>query len=182
MTRINETDIQVSATDKVLGRASVGAGPAEEITMTAAGRALVDDADASAQRSTLGLGSGGIGGWLTSATSLGARYDFGFLNDDTATGVVVGISSGMVALLVGNSVAASNGLVFCRTLATVDAGIIVQAGGSTVAIVAGDGTLSGTTGPDGQLNIRMDSSNGGRIWIENRTGALRAYTMYLYPR
>lgn len=47
----------VSATDKLLGRSTAGAGDIEEITCTSAGRALLDDADASAQRSTLGLGS-----------------------------------------------------------------------------------------------------------------------------
>jgi hypothetical protein len=47
----------VSATNKVLGRSTVGAGDIEEITCTAAGRALLDDADTAAQRATLGLGS-----------------------------------------------------------------------------------------------------------------------------
>jgi len=47
----------VSATDKLLGRSSSGAGDVEEIACTAAGRNLLDDADASAQRTTLGLGS-----------------------------------------------------------------------------------------------------------------------------
>lgn len=47
----------VSATDKILGRSTAGAGVVEEIDCTAAGRALLDDADASAQRTTLGLGS-----------------------------------------------------------------------------------------------------------------------------
>jgi len=47
----------VSATDKLLGRSTAGAGDIEEITCTAAGRALIDDADATAQRTTLGLGS-----------------------------------------------------------------------------------------------------------------------------
>lgn len=47
----------VSATDKLLGRSSPGAGNIEEIPCTAAGRALIDDADASAQRTTLGLGT-----------------------------------------------------------------------------------------------------------------------------
>jgi len=48
----------VSATDKLLGRSSAGAGDIEEITCTAAGRALLDDADAAAQRTTLGLAIG----------------------------------------------------------------------------------------------------------------------------
>jgi hypothetical protein len=47
----------VSATDKLLGRSTAGAGDVEEITCTAAGRALLDDADATAQRATLGLGT-----------------------------------------------------------------------------------------------------------------------------
>jgi hypothetical protein len=47
----------LSATDRLLGRSSSGAGPAEEIACTAAGRALIDDADAAAQRTTLGLGN-----------------------------------------------------------------------------------------------------------------------------
>jgi hypothetical protein len=48
----------VSATDKLLGRSTAGAGDIEEITCTAAGRALLDDASASAQRTTLGLAIG----------------------------------------------------------------------------------------------------------------------------
>lgn len=45
----------VSATDRLLGRSTAGAGVVEEIVCTAAGRALIDDVDAAAQRTTLGL-------------------------------------------------------------------------------------------------------------------------------
>lgn len=47
----------VSATDRLLGRSTAGAGDVEEIVCTAAGRALIDDANATAQRATLGLGT-----------------------------------------------------------------------------------------------------------------------------
>lgn len=45
--------LQMSATDKLLGRSTAGAGNVEEIACTAAGRALIDDADTAAQRTTL---------------------------------------------------------------------------------------------------------------------------------
>jgi hypothetical protein len=51
---LKKTD-NVSATDKVLGRVTAGAGTIEEIACTAAGRAILDDASAAAQIATLGL-------------------------------------------------------------------------------------------------------------------------------
>lgn len=58
----------VSATDKLLGRSTAGSGDVEEIALTSAGRALIDDADAAAQRTTLGLGTAATltaGAWDT---------------------------------------------------------------------------------------------------------------------
>jgi len=45
----------VSATDRLLGRSSSGAGDVEEITCTSFGRSLIDDADAAAARTTLSV-------------------------------------------------------------------------------------------------------------------------------
>jgi hypothetical protein len=47
--------VAATATDKLLGRSTAGSGNFEEIACTAAGRALIDDTDATAQRATLGL-------------------------------------------------------------------------------------------------------------------------------
>jgi hypothetical protein len=62
-----------TATDKVLGRSSSGSGNGEEITLTAAGRALIDDADAAAQRTTLGLGTLATQSGTFSGTSSGTN-------------------------------------------------------------------------------------------------------------
>ena len=45
----------VTVTDRILGRQTAGAGTVEEIICTAAGRAILDDADAAAQRTTLNV-------------------------------------------------------------------------------------------------------------------------------
>ncbi len=55
--------VTFSATDKILGRASAGAGAAEEISCTAAARSVLDDASVSAMVDTLfGASSSGTGG------------------------------------------------------------------------------------------------------------------------
>jgi hypothetical protein len=84
----------VSATDRLLGRSTAGAGVVEEITCTAFGRSLLDDATASAARTTLGLGtiataaSGDYlpigGGTLTGTATISAAA--GAMLNLTATG------------------------------------------------------------------------------------------------
>jgi hypothetical protein len=64
----------VSATDKLLGRSTAGAGDVEEIACTAAGRALIDDADAAAQRVTLKVPTDQMGTGSGVATLVGVAH------------------------------------------------------------------------------------------------------------
>lgn len=50
--------LSASTTDVLFGRSTAGAGNGEEVACTSAGRALIDDASAAAQRTTLGLAIG----------------------------------------------------------------------------------------------------------------------------
>lgn len=99
----------VSATDRLLGRSTAGAGVVEEIICTAAGRALLDDADAATQRTTLGAlaasggtatnltlsgtltagGGNGTNGQVLTSTGTGVQWSNAFngitISDDTST-------------------------------------------------------------------------------------------------
>jgi hypothetical protein len=94
----------VSATDKILGRSTAGAGSVEEISCTAAGRAILDDVDAAAQRTTLGLvaiASSGSASDLTTGTVGTARLATGtadattFLRGDQTWATPPGAGSGI---------------------------------------------------------------------------------------
>ena len=91
----------VSATDKILGRSSALAGDVEEITCTAAGRALLDDAAASDQRTTLGLG--------TLATQSGTFVDWtnATSNFYTTGKISVGVGNETTVVIGGTSYNAS---------------------------------------------------------------------------
>lgn len=73
--QVTYTKIQnVSATDRLLGRSTAGAGVVEEIPCTAAGRALLDDANAAAQRTTLGLGTAAVEGYTVGSWTPVANF------------------------------------------------------------------------------------------------------------
>jgi hypothetical protein len=103
----------VTATDKLLGRSTAGAGGVEEITCTAAGRALLDDADAATQRATLGLGAIAIGtGAWTDGSSFSGTSSGTNTGDQTITltGAVTGSGSGSFATAIATNAVTENAI------------------------------------------------------------------------
>jgi hypothetical protein len=76
---------QVSATDRLLGRSSAGAGNVEEIICTSYARSLLDDADAASARTTLSLGVVATGDTINTAL----LEDESVTSDKLASGSVV---------------------------------------------------------------------------------------------
>lgn len=116
----------VSATDKLLGRQSAGAGDVEEITCTSAGRALLDDVDAAAQRTTLGLGTlatqNGTFSGTSSGTNTGDQNIFSTVAVSGQSNVVADSTSDTLTLANGGSIA-----------------ITTDAGSDTITIGVSDG-------------------------------------------
>jgi hypothetical protein len=103
-TKLGVAALGLTATDKIIGRFSSGAGTAEEITLTAAGRALLDDADAATQRATLGLGTLSTQTGTVSGTHSGSSSGTNTGDQTiTLTGDVSGTGTGSFATTIANS-------------------------------------------------------------------------------
>jgi hypothetical protein len=160
----------VSATDKVLGRSTAGAGVVEEITCTSAGRALIDDVDASAQRTTLGLGtlatqSGTFSG-TSSGTNTGDQNSFLTIAVSGQSDVVADSSSDTLTLVAGSNITIT-------TNATTDT--------ITIAATAGGGS-GDVVGPASSVDnavARFDGTTGkliqnSAVTIADTTGDITA--------
>ena len=103
-TKLSVGALGLTGTDKIIGRFSAGAGAAEEITLTAVGRQLLDDATAADQRTTLGLGTlatqNGTFSGTHSGTSSGTNTGDQTI---TLTGDVTGTGTGSFATTIAES-------------------------------------------------------------------------------
>lgn len=161
--------IQQVASGVLLGRASAGSGNIEEITLTAAGRALLDDADASAQRTTLGLGTLATQNGTFSGTSTGTNT-----GDQTITlsGDVTGTGTAGFSTTISNDAVTTVKILdsAVTTAKIVDSGVTAaKLSDNSAAIVAG----STPTG-DGDFI--------GQQWLNTNTGVEYTWTGSVWQR
>ncbi len=164
----NATTLNVSATDKLLGRSTAGAGSVEEITLTSAGRALLDDADAAAQRTTLGLGT----------AALSASGDFetaGSVSTHAAlTSSVHGISSFGATLVDDADASAARTTLGLGTISTQASDSVSITGGSVTGItdlaIADGGTGASSVSVARSNLLPNYSGNGSKVLALNSGG------------
>jgi hypothetical protein len=165
----------VSATDRLLGRTSAGAGSVEEISCTAAGRALLDDADAATQRATLGLGTiaTGNGTWTDggsfSGTSSGTNTGDQTI---TLTGDITGTGSGSFATAIATS-AVTEGAIATDAVTTgkvIDGAITAAKLDDDSAAIVAAASPSGTGAFIGQQWFNTNNSQEftwtGSAWVQ----------------
>lgn len=162
---------QVSNTGKILGRASAGAGIVEEIDCTAAGRALLSDADATAQRTTLGLGTVATVNIVT-ASELGTKAVTAvkLANESTVDLVTTlpasGVFTGQLAL---NT---TNNTVYCWSGAQ---WVAIKAAGSINSIVSNNTGIVNTqitvAGDVATVSTSLDNTTDAAQFLAGPTGA-----------
>lgn len=157
----------VSATDRLLGRSSAGAGNVEEIPLTAAGRALLDDTDAAAQRTTLGLGS------IATQNASNVAITGGTITGGSITGITdLAVADGGTGASDAATARSNLGLTIGTNVQAYDAGLNSIAGLTTTA----DQTVY-TTGADTYAVTGLTAA--GRALLDDATAADQRTTLGL---
>ncbi len=125
-------------------------------------------------------GGNGLGPDLRSAfASLGFRLEVSQLADDTAAELDLGEELyGVIGLIRTNVREEAQGLFFFRNTATLAQASSVAMSGDVGCY--DDVVLTGTHGADGQTNISTARSHPHSLFIENRTGVVRSYLIYVF--
>jgi len=146
------------------GLVKIAAGATSAVTVTAAGEALLDDADASAQRTTLGLG--------TAATTAATDYATAAQGTDDRT--ASGLRSASTVVSVSAATAPSSGQVLTATSSTAATWQTPSGGGGSPA------------GSSGQMQYNNASAFGAaNFWRESadiiaQRNSTTAQTLYVY--
>jgi hypothetical protein len=165
----------VAATDRVLGRSTAGAGVIEEIVCTAAGRALLDDATAAAQRTTLGSTTVGDAVFIT-ASAAAARTTLGSTTVGDAIFIAAsaaGARSTLGSTTVGDAVFIAASAAAARTSIGAVIGTDVQAFDAdldAVAALAATAGMLSRTGA-GAFAVRTITGTASNISVADGTGA-----------
>ena len=157
----------VSTTDRLLGRSTAGAGVVEEIPLTAAGRALIDDVDAAAQRTTLGLGT------IATQSASAVAITGGTITGGTITGITdLAVADGGTGASDAGTARTNLGLAIGSNVQAYDAGLQSISGLTTSA----DQTVY-TTASDTYATTSLTSF--GRSLIDDADAATARTTLGL---
>jgi hypothetical protein len=171
--------IQQVASGVLLGRASAGSGSVESITLTAAGRALLDDADAAAQRTTLGLETMAV----QPASGVAITGGTAVLSSGTITYATIngGVISGITDLAIADGGTGASTASGARTNLGLAIGTDVQAYDPALASIAGLTTASGqfiyTTASDTYATATITSA--GRAILDDADASAQRTTLGL---
>ena len=171
--------IQKVASGVLLGRASAGSGNVENITLTEAGRALLDDADAAAQRTTLGLDTMAV----QAASGVAITGGIAVLSSGTISYATIngGVISGITDLAIEDGGTGASTASGARTNLGLVIGTDVQAYDSALASIAGLTTASGqliyTTASDTYATTTITAA--GRAILDDADASAQRTTLGL---